>query len=243
MIWPMGMRTLLGDPRENENLQLAGDTPVSVKNEKYGIVSVYNPEPPEALPDSLLEAVSRDDVKDSWRDALADAERPGRGMDSDSWGVLLEDTKNGVKTGGKAYGRYQMRKPALQDAGMMWADGSWTGKYGINDDVGFLNNPAAQNAALKDLTDKIDGYVKKRGHIGRIGERIDGVLENFKVSQSGLAAAVHKEGIGMVGRYFDWLDQNGGNSHDNIEVLPQEQKDRFKAVETRLRTFRDVPYK
>jgi hypothetical protein len=246
VIWPIGMKTLLGDPRENENLHLAGDKPISVglNDEKTGIVSVYKPEPPKSLPDSLVEAISRNDVKEAWRDAVADAERPGRGKEPDSWGVLLEDIdKNGIKTGSKAYGRYQMRKGALQDAGMMRKDGSWTGKYGITNEIEFLNNPAAQDAALKDLADRIDGYIRDENHNGRIGKTIKGVLQDFKISQSSLVAAAHRQGIGRIGEYFAWLEKNGWNSRDNIEALPEKQKRQFKSVEYRLRTFRDVPYK
>lgn len=246
MIWPIGMKTLLGDPRENELFHLAGDTPISVKpnKEKTGIVSIYKPEPPKELPNSLVEAISRNDIKDSWRSALANAERPGLADDPNSWGVLLEDIgKDGRKTGTKAYGRYQMRKDALIDAGMMRQDGSWTGKYGIENDIQFLNNPAAQDAALKDLMDRIDGYIRDKGHSGRIGKTIDGVVEKFQINQSGLAAAIHKEGIGAVGNYFKWLESNKWTSRGDIETLPKEQKRSFKATETRLRLFRDVPYK
>jgi hypothetical protein len=136
-----------------------------------------------------------------------------------------------------------MRKPALRDAGMMRADGSWTGKYGINNEIDFLNNPAAQNAALKDLADVIDGYIRDNGHSGRIGKTLKGVVEDFKISQSGLAAAIHRQGIGTVGQYFDWLEKNGWDSRAKIEALPEEQRNQFKSVETRLRLFRDVPYK
>ncbi len=228
MIWPIGMKMLLGDPRENELLQeIAAKTPRAKQNVR---ITDIEPNPPAELPDSLLSRLTQDDVPQGFKDGVAAQEVPGHPYDG--YGTRRDDGD------GYALGRYQMRRPALLDVGMIRRDGSWTGKYGVNSAEDFLNSPRAQDAALKDLTEIIETrYIKNYG--SRIGKTIKGLEGDIVVSKGNLVGAVHKQGIGSVGKYFDWLEQNAWDSRAN----KQSMSDSAKAVETRLRLLEGVPYR
>jgi hypothetical protein len=242
MIRPIGRTTLISDPRRNKDIQLAGDKPETIANTPEGyVVSTYRPAPPDELPDSLVEALSRNDLSEAWRQEIAAREVKDRPYEG--YGTQTKSRNWNKKTRQHedlyAYGRYQMTPDALKDAGMMRADGSWTGKYGIASAVAFLTNPKAQEAALKDLTVALDDYVTKEGHRDRIGKTINGVKEKIEITESGLVAAIHRAGIGQVGSYFRWLEENDWNSRDNQQTMTS----KFRQVETRLREFQNVPYK
>ena len=97
--------------------------------------------PPAALSPELIDVRLNGQLSGAWRDKIASKESPNL---RDPWGAI------NVNSGGLALGRYQMRRPALIDTGMMRRDGTWTGKYGVNDEREFLDNHEAQNAALED---------------------------------------------------------------------------------------------
>jgi len=170
----------------------------------------------------------------AWSDAIADAERSGK----DGW-------EKWNKTGGGigALGRYQIREDGLKDAGFIDKNGQWTGKGNVRSIQDFLKNPSAQNLALRDYSAALDRHIKGKGLENRIGQTIVGVLGDFKVSRSALAAASHRHGTGGVNEYFRWLDAHGGNSRDHIAEMPDQLKEQLKEIETRLRSFQNVPYK
>lgn len=94
-------------------------------------------------------------------------------------------------------GRYQMGNLALQDAGFMNGAKEWTStanSYGVYSEADFLNNPAAQDAAIAAYHTKVCGYIRNYGLDSYIGTVYCGV----EVTQSGLLAACHLVGIGNM---------------------------------------------
>ena len=140
---------------------------------------------------------------------------------------------------GQAWGRYQMTKPALKDLGMMDAKGNWTGKHGIHDKDEFLNNPKVQEKVLAEYMKRNLDQLRANGALGDMGQKISGVKAQITVTESGLPAAAHRQGAGMVKRYLD--HQRRHNWTTNPKTFPKNKKDQFLSVETRLREFQNVP--
>lgn len=94
-------------------------------------------------------------------------------------------------------GRYQMGNLALQDAGFMNGAKEWTStanSYGVYSEADFLNNPAAQDAAIAAYHTKVCGYIRNYGLDSYIGTVYCGV----EVTRSGLLAACHLVGVGNM---------------------------------------------
>ncbi len=140
---------------------------------------------------------------------------------------------------GQAWGRYQMTKPALKDLGMMDAKGNWTGKHGIHDKDDFLKNPKVQEKVLAEYMKRNLDQLRANGALGDMGQKISGVKAQITVTESGLLAAAHRQGAGMVKRYLD--HQRRHNWTTNPKTFPKNKKDQFLSVETRLREFQNVP--
>lgn len=157
-----------------------------------------------------------------------------------------------------AYGRYQMRAPALQDAGLIDDKGKWTGKYGVTSYEDFLRQPEAQEKAFADFMARTEGYVR---HIvpGYEGRRIEGARAPFEVTEAGLIAAAHRQGASMLAPYFEFQKANNWKSgeFENIPdhvvariaqlqdgvANPQSARDVLSSIETRLREFSRIPYR
>jgi hypothetical protein len=144
---------------------------------------------------------------------------------------------------GQAFGRYQFTPDTLVDRVHESAPGRRTcleGEGGVRSDADFLGNASVQeNACIEGvklwrsrLTGTKFGYKK-------IGQRIDGLAAPFRVSESGLIAAAHRHGAGAVRKYLDWLDMHGWVS--DFHVLSPELANQYKAIETRLREFENIP--
>jgi hypothetical protein len=157
-----------------------------------------------------------------------------------------------------AYGRYQMRVPALQDAGLIDKGGNWTGKYGLNSFEDFLRQPEAQEKAFADFMARTEGYVRRLAP-GYEGRRIQGAMAPFDVTEAGLIAAAHRQGAGMLAPYFEFQKANNWKSgefgnipEDVVKKIaelqgnvadPQSAKDVLSSIETRLREFSRIPYR
>ena len=110
-------------------------------------------------------------------------------------------------------GKYQMGGSALTDAGYYklnpngkendWL-GTFTGKDNVNSKEDFLNNPYAQENAIREFTKKQWGYLKNNGSTKSVGSKINGI----EITPSGLLAAAHLVGQGGVGSY---VSSNGKN--------------------------------
>lgn len=170
-------------------------------------------------------------ISKSFRDHLHERESKGSGG---------YKAKNVDASGKSALGRYQMRNPALQDAGMVDANGKWTGKFGVKSEEDFLNNPEAQEKAFGVFMEKMESYVKKTGAFKSIGVEIKGLKANFKISKAGLMSAAHRQGQVNVAKYLEFQKANGWKS-DFSKLSPREQGE-FKSIETALRTYEHIPY-
>lgn len=160
-----------------------------------------------------------------------------------------------------AYGRYQMRVPALKDAGLIDGTGNWTGKYGVRSVEEFKRNPRAQEQAFADFMQRAEDHVRKAGLTKYLHRDLDGKAAKFKVSESGLMAAAHRQGAGMVKAYFDFKDRTHWQKTDFDNIPEPDQQavmalqrglkaherqsaaKAFASVETRLREFSDTRYR
>ena len=170
-------------------------------------------------------------VSKSFRDHLHERESKGSGG---------YKAKNVGANGKSALGRYQMLNPALQDAGMVDANGKWTGKFGVKSEEDFLNNPEAQEKAFGAFMEKMESYVKKTGAFKSIGVEIKGLKANFKISKAGLMSAAHRQGQVNVAKYLEFQKANGWKS-DFSKLSPRQQGE-FKSIETALRTYEHISY-
>lgn len=103
-------------------------------------------------------------------------------------------------------GKYQMGGAALSDAGYYnlnpngkendWL-GTFTGKDNVYSKEDFLNNPQAQENAVREFMKKQWQYLKNNGSTKYIGSKINGI----DITPSGLLAGAHLVGNGGVGRY------------------------------------------
>ena len=141
-----------------------------------------------------------------------------------------------------ALGRYQMRKLALVDAGMIGDKGNWTGKHGVKNAHDFLNNPEAQERAFASYMAKTEGYLKHYGSYDEIGRSFPGKLGvGITVTENGLLAAAHRQGIGEVRSYLKHQRETGWTS--DFSNLDTDVKEIYESVETRLRLFQNIPYR
>jgi hypothetical protein len=129
-----------------------------------------------------------------------------------------------------------MTQVALQVAGMIDANGNWTGKYGVHSHPQFLGSPEAQEMALTDYLNDIERQLQANGSFDYLGTVINGRVAPFTVTTAGLIAAGHREGARYTRDYlgvaasFDFVTRGRDLSTEN------------KRVETRLRTFADATY-
>jgi hypothetical protein len=108
-------------------------------------------------------------------------------------------------------GKYQMGEMALKDAGYYKGDstprkndwiGEWTGKDGVWSKEDFLNNPQAQENAIREYHRKVWKYIKALGLDKYVGRVIGGVL----ITESGLLGGAHLVGVMNLKRF---LNSNG----------------------------------
>ncbi|RUM61236.1 MAG: hypothetical protein DSY66_02670 [Persephonella sp.] len=107
-------------------------------------------------------------------------------------------------------GKYQMGESALKDAGYYKGDptrrndwiGEWTGKDGVWSKEDFLNNPRAQENAIREFHRKSWKYIRLLGLDKYVGKRIGGIL----ITESGLLGGAHLLGAGNVKKF---LKSNG----------------------------------
>lgn len=149
--------------------------------------------------------------------------------------------------GSRALGRYQLKPNAQEAAGLRNADGSWNAnnRFGVRTPEEFLANPVAQEQALQAYLNDNARQLERNGSMSQVGQTIVGVSgRTFAVTESGLAAAAHREGAPTVGRYIAFMQRHGWrNSHAALRGLPQGLRESFLHIETRLREFEHVPYR
>lgn len=105
-------------------------------------------------------------------------------------------------------GKYQMGEMALIDAGFYKRDGSksndfrgeWTGKHGIHSKEEFLNQPQAQEAAIRAYNRAQWSHIKNRHLDAHIGKQYG---EGPVLTASGLLAGAHLVGVGNLQKYLE----------------------------------------
>ena len=106
-----------------------------------------------------------------------------------------ESGNNYSARGGSYLGRWQLGTSALQDAGFMNANGSWTAlakQYGVTSAETFLKSKAAQDYAVYLVHKKIWSYLKSNGAASYVGKTYQGLT----ITVAGLVGAAH-----LVGPY------------------------------------------
>jgi len=169
-----------------------------------------------------------------WREQIAAEETRREGGD---FGYGMRNPASG------ALGRYQLTRIALIEAGWLGRDGRWTQRArdaGVATDAEFLANPAAQEAALNAVLSSNEDQLRRNGATRSIGREVPGLRGgNVPITESGLAAAAHREGPGAVRRYLEHREANrpvppSVQGRGNLSV--------FNEVERRLREFAGTPY-
>jgi hypothetical protein len=135
-----------------------------------------------------------------------------------------------------ALGRYQLTTAALQQAGWKDENQAWKPGTKIQSDDQFLKNPGAQESAMTDVLKTTENQIDANGLDKQIGHTFQGQNGSITVTESGLVAAALRRGAAAVADYFRALQSAGGNS-EGISLSIREQQ-----IETRLRTFQNVPY-
>lgn len=139
-----------------------------------------------------------------------------------------------------ALGAYQLTPIALED--IKWRDknGVWSKASGIASDEEFLNNPLAQEIALKEYLARNEKILRYGGFEPPLGQVIRGLEGELTVTENGLAAAMHREGAPAVKRYLKALASQNWISDES--QWPEKQRPMIRAIEDRLRDFADIPY-
>jgi len=114
-------------------------------------------------------------------------------------------------------GKYQMGEMALKDAGYYKGDstprindwiGEWTGKDGVWSKEDFLNNPQAQENAIREFHRKVWKYIKALGLDKYVGKTVAGI----KITESGLIGGAHLVGVLNLKRFL----------HSNGQIIPKD---------------------
>ena len=121
-------------------------------------------------------------------------------------------------------GKYQFGSIALRDIGFYDNNNNWTEKaseYGVYSKETFLNNPEAQEAAIRMLLKNNWRYLTNYGLLDYIGTTMNGVL----ITEFGLLAAAHLVGIGGLkkaieaGDLTSVKDGNGVTAKEYMELF------------------------
>ena len=156
------------------------------------------------------------------------------GFDESS-GDYKRNLKDGSGVG--ALGKYQFRRPALEETGYM-KSGKFTGKDGIYNIDDFIRNSQIQEKAVREFAEKNYRYLNNYELLSKAGDIIAGKVADFPVTVSGMIAAAHKEGAPMVSKYFNALEKNNkGQYYIDYDKYTGNTLRGFLAIETRLRTY------
>jgi hypothetical protein len=119
-------------------------------------------------------------------------------------------------------GRYQMGESALVDAGYVAKydkrqDGNfkypWTGKNGIFSKEEFLDDPLAQERAVREYHRVLNGYISHYDLDKHIGKTINDV----EITPGGLLAGAHLVGVGGL---IDYIDSKGKDDVPDANGTP-----------------------
>ena len=145
---------------------------------------------------------------------------------------------------GGGYGLYQLTPIALRDIGLWDENNEWSGQWGIDTAADFLTSLALQDRALTLYMKHNDQYLHGARNTLDVfdyrGQMVMGLEGNFRITPVGFMAAAHRRGHGDVRAYIRHQEENGWVS--DFDGLDGDWPEIFKQIETRLRTFENVPY-
>ena len=189
---------------------------------------------PEYNPNNLFGTKSKNKDNIHLSDYINDEFFEHLGFDESS-GDYKRNLKYGSGVG--ALGKYQFRKPALEETGYI-KYGKFTGKDGIYNADDFIKNPKIQEKAVRELAEKNYRYLNNYKLLSKTGDTIAGKVSDFPVTISDMIAAAHKEGAPMVSKYFNSLEKNDkGQYYIDYSKYSGNTLRGFLAIETRLRTY------
>jgi len=137
-----------------------------------------------------------------------------------------------------AWGRYQFTKDGLQAVGLMDDAGNWINPA-FPDAGSFLSDPPAQDAFLARLIAVQDKQIGGYGLRQYLGQEVDGIVARFPVTEAGMQAAAHRWGSKNLRHYLEYQAEN--NWVSDFSGLGEETEAKYRAIETRLRTFSELP--
>lgn len=125
-------------------------------------------------------------------------------------GFKESGNRYGADNGLGYWGRYQMGKAALTDAGYM-KSGRFTGKDGVYSAADFKNNPKAQESAIRIYHKKTWNYLKSdfNNQQKKLENYIGKKINDIPITPSGMLIASHLAGHAPVAFYF----KNEGAPH------------------------------
>jgi hypothetical protein len=162
----------------------------------------------------------------------------------------------GTDKGNGALGRYQFRKGALKQIGVLATakiNGKptlvWTGKYGVYSKNDFLNSEEAQERAFDDFTEEKFKQLKSKGALKYIGKVIKDPDGDVIITLEGLIAAAHHHGPGGVNSYLNWMASHGwdaaryterfANRYTGIPI--PEKRRAYRQIHGRINKFQNIP--
>ena len=197
-------------------------------------VERFEPRVPDHKP-TVSEGQRRDPriPGDAFRAAIIDLESDGK--------------LNAINPASNELGLYQLGPGILKDIGAINPDGTWNPNYypGIGSaadfiDPGNLQARAAQEEAFSDAMREFDRQLSANGARRHVGQRIEGIVAPFTITESSLRAAAHRGGAGGVRQYLYYQERNGWKS--DFSGLPTKTREMFEAIETRLRELKNATY-
>jgi hypothetical protein len=115
--------------------------------------------------------------------------------------------------GSSFLGRYQLGTQQLKQIGYKNADGSWTGKNGINSAKDFLNSPDVQDRAYAESISEFDRQLQVRGTYKYVGKTVNTALGKIELTPERILAAAHNAGAKGV---HDWLSGKTKEPRDKL---------------------------
>ena len=140
-----------------------------------------------------------------------------------------------VNKSGSSFGRYQMQRPALIDAGYMNKEGQFLPKTGLKNMQDFLHNPLAQDKAMCNYLEKADQYNKNWNNYKYLNQNVRVGELNIPLTKNMMLAGTHREGAKKLN---DWLnDIEVQNDHfvrntdiDRSDIRRQNLTNRFREI-------------
>ena len=138
---------------------------------------------------------------------------------------------------GVAFGRYQMQRPALIDAGYMDKNNQFIPESGIKNMEDFLNNPQAQEQAMCNYLEKADKYNKNWNNYKYLNKNVQVGDLSIPLTKDMILAGTHREGARKLN---EWLNDIEFRNNQLIKNTYHDERDKKKRHITER--FKDILY-